>query len=360
MANSPLLDVDITLALGATVLAPKLRIETSGITAVFGPSGSGKTSLINAIAGLLRPVRGYIRFGELSFYDREQRIDVPAEQRHIGYVFQDGRLFPHLTVAGNLEYGRRRRGNTGAGVALQEVVNLLDIGALLTRRPIHLSGGERQRVALGRAILSNPRLLLLDEPLSSLDSARKDEIVPYLHALRARFDLPMLLVTHSVDEVLRLADNLVLLRQGAVVGSGAVRDVLSQPSAVTDGFAQGTLLDARVADWAAGIATLNVGDTSLRMPLAARPVGARVRLWIAAEDVVFASAASAVSARMDPLSITIDTVSALPDGTAMVRGQFGRGDQTSIVATVMAHSEVAPLLLPGSQWLAYVRAVVLD
>jgi molybdate transport system ATP-binding protein len=191
-----------------------------GITVLFGPSGSGKTSIIAMIAGLSKPDRGRIALGDDVLFDRATRIDVPAHRRNVGCVFQEGRLFPHFSVRRNLDYGRWMRGLPRDDEAFSHVCDLLDIAALLTRRPGKLSGGERQRVALGRALLMQPRLLLLDEPLASLDAARKAEILPYFERLRDEAQVPMVYVSHDADEVRRLANRVVLLENGRVKAAG--------------------------------------------------------------------------------------------------------------------------------------------
>jgi molybdate transport system ATP-binding protein len=192
----------------------------SGATALFGPSGAGKTSVINMIAGLLKPDAGKIVLDGEVLFDAASRIDVRASRRHIGYVFQEGRLFPHLSVRHNLDYGRWMSGHRADPRAFDHVVELLNIGHLLARRPGKLSGGERQRVAVGRALLMRPRLLLLDEPLASLDSARKRDILPYLERLRDEARVPIIYVSHNAAEVKRIASRVVRLENGSVTGTG--------------------------------------------------------------------------------------------------------------------------------------------
>jgi len=194
----------------------------SRATALFGPSGAGKTSLINMIAGLLRPDRGRVEIDGEVLFDSATQTDVPAWRRRIGYVFQEGRLFPHITVRHNLEYGRWISGHKADPAAFKHVVELLDIDHLLDRRPGKLSGGERQRIAVGRALLMQPRLLLLDEPLASLDSARKRDILPYLERLRDEAQVPMIYVSHNATEVKRIASRVVWLEGGKVTTMGGV------------------------------------------------------------------------------------------------------------------------------------------
>jgi molybdate transport system ATP-binding protein len=211
--------VDVEKALGEFALHAAFE-AAGGATALFGPSGAGKTSLINMVAGLLRPDRGRIVLDGETLFDAAKRIDVPAWRRRIGCVFQEGRLFPHLSVRHNLDYGRWMGGHDTDPSAFAHVVELLDIGALLDRRPGKLSGGERQRVAVGRALLMRPRLLLLDEPLASLDEARKADILPYLERLRDEAKVPMIYVSHDAAEVKRIASRVVRLDGGKVTAAG--------------------------------------------------------------------------------------------------------------------------------------------
>ncbi|QUS38179.1 molybdenum ABC transporter ATP-binding protein [Tardiphaga alba] len=219
-----MLRVDIFKQLGNFSL--EVAFTTEGrVTGLFGSSGAGKTSLVSIIAGLVTPDRGVIAIDKAVLYDRSKHIDLPAYRRRIGYVFQDARLFPHLSVAQNLDYGRRMNFLNRDDADEKRITDMLDIGHLLERRPGGLSGGERQRVALGRALLAKPRLLLLDEPMGALDDARKAEIMPYLIRLRDEGDVPMVLVSHDADEMRQLATNVVLLKGGRVVGHGGT-DVL--------------------------------------------------------------------------------------------------------------------------------------
>jgi molybdate transport system ATP-binding protein len=216
-----MLTVDIEKKLGEFLVSAKFASE-HGVTALFGPSGSGKTSIVSMIGGLLTPDRGRIALGDELLFDSETGTDEPPHLRRIGYVFQDGRLFPHMSVIRNLDYGRWMAGQPRDEAQFKRVTELLDIGHLLKRRPGALSGGERQRVALGRALLMRPRLLLLDEPMASLDAARKHEILPYFIRLRDETSLPMIYVSHDPAEVREIASHVVMIDNGRVVATGGV------------------------------------------------------------------------------------------------------------------------------------------
>jgi molybdate transport system ATP-binding protein len=223
-----LLSVDVDKSLGEFTLSARFA-TANGVTAVFGPSGSGKTTLVNMIAGLVTPDRGHIAIADTVLFDSKARVNVPTHQRRIGYVFQEGRLFPHLSVASNLDYGRRMSGLPADPAETKRIVELLDIAHLVDRRPGKLSGGERQRVAVGRALLMRPRLLLLDEPLAALDAARKREILPYLERLRD--EVPMVYVSHHAGELRRIATSVVRIDGGRVMAVGG-KELLEELDAV--------------------------------------------------------------------------------------------------------------------------------
>jgi molybdate transport system ATP-binding protein len=273
---------------------PGFRLELAetlglnGITTVFGPSGSGKTTLLRSIAGLERTARGRVVCAGTIWQD--ERVFVPAHARRIGYVFQDGRLFSHLDVRGNLRFAVRHR-PSGARIAFDDVVAALDLDTLLDREPTSLSGGEEQRVAIGRALLTDPRLLLMDEPVSSLDAARRLEIVHYVERLPARFGLPVIYVTHSVDEAARLADDMLLLSEGRVVAHGPAKNILESIDlwSSTGRLEAGSLLDTRVIAHDRGMTELAVDDATLRVPGIEAEPGTSVRLKINARDVVIAT-----------------------------------------------------------------------
>ena len=218
-----MLEINLTKTLGEFQLEADLQIPAQGVTAVFGLSGSGKTSLINMISGLLTPDSGFIRLNGKTLVDRAQHINLAPNKRHIGYVFQDARLFPHYTVKGNLCYGMKKK----SAVDFQQVLHLLGIEALLKRYPATLSGGEKQRVAIGRALLTDPEILLMDEPLSALDLPRKRELLAYLHALSHKIRIPILYVSHSPDEIKALAQRVILMDNGKVTAYGDTQTLLS-------------------------------------------------------------------------------------------------------------------------------------
>lgn len=284
------LSVNIQRRLGAFRLNAAFDAP-DGVTVLFGRSGSGKTSVVKSVAGLLTPDAGRIAVKNRVLFDDRSRIDVPVHQRRLGYVFQDSRMFPHLTVRENLEYARRvtGRGHRRA----EDVGDLLGIAHLLDRRTHGLSGGESQRVAIGRALLSEPDMLLMDEPLASLDAPRKAEILPYLETLRRETGLSILYVTHNMAEVARLATHIVLLENGEVVQSGPPEHLLTDPDMVrVFGIRDaGAVLSARVAAQPDdGVSELVVSGGRLFLPTIDAPVGAELRVRILAQDVILSLA----------------------------------------------------------------------
>ena len=237
-------------------------------TALFGPSGSGKTSILNMIAGFLRPQQGTIHLGDRLLLDTARGVSLPPEKRHIGVVFQDSLLFPHLTVEGNLRYGQHRRDKRGRRLDFARVVDVLEIGPLLQRFPRNLSGGERQRVALGRALLSGPKLLLMDEPLASLDAPLRDRVLCYLERAVAEWNIPTLFITHAQAEVRRAAQWVVLLEKGRLVGTGTPEDALSQPEplAWTNSTGPINLLRLEKVESRYDSCMAHVGDQVLQLP----------------------------------------------------------------------------------------------
>ena len=326
------LEVDVRVAFDGFDLQVEQSIPAAGVTAVFGPSGSGKTTLLRAVLGFEAGARGRIALDGETWLDSGRGVQVPAHRRAVGCTFQDGRLFPHLDVAGNLRYADRRsqRSRAGAGrsnsvsvagageprtssgrgavagrsalqadpergaVAFDDVVDALDLAPLLDRRPDTLSGGERQRAALGRALLSRPRLLLLDEPLSALDRRRKSEILPYLLALHPRFGIPTLYVSHAVDEVALLADRVLVLADGRVQAFGGTVEVLEQLdlAPLTERFQAAAVLEARVSahDDEYRLTWLDLDGQRLSVPrIEHLEVGESARLLVRSRDVSLAT-----------------------------------------------------------------------
>jgi molybdate transport system ATP-binding protein len=294
-ASLPRLRVEVHKRLGSFELAAQVDVPLHGVTGVFGRSGAGKTTLIDLIAGRFRPDAGVIQVGSTVFFDAARRIELPIERRALGVVFQDARLFPHRTVEGNLMFGFRRAHDRkqGAQISRDAVVELLGLAPLLHRRPYALSGGERQRVALGRALLAQPQLLLMDEPLASLDQSRKDDVLPYIERLRDVTRIPILYVTHSADELLRLATALVVLDGGRVVGAGPIADVLARLEAMRAAGLDdaGSLVLGSIAahDERYRLTHLDCGGFELVVPHLALPVGTAVRARIPARDVALAT-----------------------------------------------------------------------
>lgn len=287
---NPVIEVAVRHRLGAFEL--DARFESTGrLTALFGRSGSGKTSLVDIIAGLIVPAQGRVVVDGQVLVDTQAGVFVPKHRRRIGYVFQDARLFPHLSVRQNLLFGRWFSPRDAAsGSELAGVLDLLGIGHLLERRPGALSGGEKQRVAIGRALLSKPRLLLMDEPLASLDEARKAEILPYIERLRDEIGVPIVYVSHSVAEVVRLATTLVTVDQGRVTACGPTGEVMSRldVAGLSGAVEAGSIIEARVAGHEEGydLTRLETRAGTLQVARSAVPPGGRVRVRILASDVL--------------------------------------------------------------------------
>lgn len=276
---------------GNFTLDVELQTPTPGVVALFGRSGCGKSTLTNIIAGLLSADDGLIELHGSKLLDWPARFSLPVAQRRIGYVFQDARLFPHYDVRGNLMYGAKRA-RVPQFITADETIALLGLEPLLARKPQQLSGGEKQRVALGRALLSQPQLLLLDEPLASLDVARREEVLPYLEKLRDRLAIPMVYVSHQFDEVLRLATQVVVLDQGRVLVQGDIGVVSAHPAlrAIVGADSIGAVVDGHVITNhdQSGLADITVGNGVLRIYTHAN-VGTRVRIQILARDVILAT-----------------------------------------------------------------------
>lgn len=328
----------------------------AGVTALFGHSGSGKTTVVNAVAGLLAPDAGRIELDGTVLFDRATGRNLPAHRRRIGYVFQDARLFPHLTVRQNLLYGRWLRGGGGAD-DLARVVGLLGLEALLPRRPQGLSGGEKSRVAIGRALLSHPRLLLMDEPLASLDEARKLEILPYLERLRDAGGVPILYVSHSMAEVARLATTIVVLEAGRILRVGPAGQVLSDPDAVPSlGLREaGAILQGVVAAQEEdGLTRLATSAGPVWLPRVGAAPGTALRIRVSAQDVIVSlERPQGISA----LNILPARIVALRQGDGPgVLVQMLAGDDL-LLARLTRRSAMALALAPGMDVFAVVKSL---
>ncbi len=323
------------------------------MTALFGPSGAGKTSIVQAIAGLLALDEGRIVIDGRIVLDTRARIDVPASGRRVGYVFQDSRLFPHMTVERNLLFGWRRAPVRADAAGIARVISLLGLEPLLARRPRHLSGGERQRVALGRALLSAPQILLLDEPMASLDGARRAEVLPYLERLRDEAGMPMLYVSHAIDEVARLADEIVFVRAGRVEAQGPVFELLPALDPASGGLFRATVVRHRDD----GLSELAFDGGVLLVARVARAGGASLRVRIAAQDIMLA--------REEPRAISANNV--LPATILSIAGDTGTHADvtiacgaTRLTARITRASAQRLALAPGMTVFAIVKSVTVD
>lgn len=343
---------------GSFVLDAAATVEMRGITGIFGPSGAGKTSLLRCIAGLDRAARGRLVVGSETWEDSSLGQWRPAHERGVGYVFQEPRLFPHLDVRRNLIYGERRS-NQSAPIGFDAVVELLGLGALLRRRPDGLSGGEAQRVAIGRAILRAPRVMLMDEPVASLDASRKQEVLPFVRQLHAESGIPVLYVTHSFDELCELCDQIVLVENGRVDGCGELQALLAEASLPQlDGEQAGVLLDARVLDWDErdDLSTLTTAAGILRVPGRAVAGAERIRLRVRAADVSLARDASAETSILNRVPATIAELRDESTHSILVRLEAA-GD--ILLARITRRSARDLGLQAGDRVIAQIKAVSL-
>ncbi|MER9294829.1 molybdenum ABC transporter ATP-binding protein [Mesorhizobium sp. M0510] len=352
--------VDISHRLGG--FAIDARFESAGrLTALFGASGSGKTTLIDMIAGLIRPDKGRIEVDGRVLVDTGAGIFVPKHKRRIGMVFQDARLFPHMSVAGNLRYGRWFTPPAERYADIDAVVDLLGIGPLMNRRPAKLSGGEKQRVAIGRALLASPRLLLMDEPLASLDEARKAEILPYVERLRDETKIPIVYVSHSVAEVARLASDVVMLAQGNVIASGPTGAVMQRLDLLPaeERGEGGAVLDTKVLhhDEPFGMTVLGSAAGELRVPRLAMKTGTPVRIRIRARDVMIATEKPRGLSALNILPGTITAMSP-GEGPAVEVGIDCNG--ATVLARITEQSRQALKLHLGGKVFAVIKTVSFD
>ena len=356
------IEAQFTVSLGSFKLQMDELLAGHGVTALFGPSGCGKTTALRAIAGLTRPTQARIAVNGTVWQDDAQGLWLPTHQRPLGYVFQEANLFAHLSVRQNVEYGLKRctaRGATPSPAALEQAIDLLGIGPLMQRPVTHLSGGEAQRVAIARALASSPRVLLMDEPLAALDQERKAELLPYLDQLSHHLQLPMVYVSHSIDEVSRLAQRLVLMRDGRVLAHGPVDALMARldlPLAHGDQTASlisGTLSGHDASDhlW-----TMQCGNQQLHWtePRAHYALGDAVRLRIMARDVSLSLQPLADSSILNSLPVHITALQA--DSPGQVLAQLRCGEQV-LLARVSARSARLLALSVGMPVYAHIKSV---
>lgn len=352
------IEARLRLDRGEFALDVDLELPARGVTALFGPSGAGKTTVLRCIAGLEQAAEGRVVFDGEAWQDGGRFV--PTHARRLGYVFQEASLFPHLTARDNLRYGWKRTPPAERRIGEDEVVALLDLAPLLQRHPDQLSGGERQRVALGRALLTSPRLLLLDEPLSALDRARKREILPYLERLRDELDVPMLYVSHSHDEVIRLADHLVLIEAGRERASGPLQAMLARTDLPLAMDAEASALIGTTVlahDEAWHLSRLAFAGGELTVPRCARAPGESLRVRVNARDVSVALAPVEGSSINNQIAATVvEIVPADAPAYAMVRLDAGG---VALLARITRRSADRLGLVPGQAVWAQIKSAAL-
>jgi len=353
MTDATTVGADVRLAREGFALELQFAAPARGITGILGPSGSGKTTLLRCIAGLERDCRGTVAVNGDVWQDAA-RFVAPHE-RAVGFVFQDARLFPHLDVRRNLDYGMRR--GAGGAVGFDEAVELLGLAPLLARKPEGLSAGEAQRVAIGRALLRAPKVILMDEPLANLDPERRDEVLPFLERLHARLTLPILYVSHSVDEVVRLCDHLVLMAAGRVRGAGPVGEVLAQPELVGAlGEEFGSILDGTVRSFDAAYELTEIDTAAGRFLVPGRhgAAGHGLRLRIQARDVSVALSAPESSTILNVLPAVVEAVNPRAGGHVDLVLRVG---EATLLSRISRRSADALRLAPGTRCHAQVKGV---
>ncbi|MDH5556306.1 MAG: molybdenum ABC transporter ATP-binding protein [Alphaproteobacteria bacterium] len=352
-----MIQVDVRRKMGDFTLQAAFNSPPGGITALFGRSGAGKTALINLLAGLDRPDEGRIVVDGVVLFDSDAGIDLPPEQRRLGYVFQEGRLFPHMSVRRNLAYGMK--GKDGAA-DFDRIVALLDIGALLDRTPRALSGGEKQRVAIGRALLASPRLVLMDEPLAALDMGLKAEILPYIERLRDELAIPIVYVSHAMEEIVRLADTLVIMSDGKVAAVGPVDELMSRLDLrpLTGRYEAGAVLTVTVEghDLNRAVTSLSFAGMTMLVPHADIPVGEELRIRVRARDVSLALTAPTDISILNIFPGRVMEISDRKDGQMDVIVDVG----AKIWARVTRLAVTRLALVPGMEIHALVKAVAID
>jgi len=351
-------EIDVEKSLGAFRLKAAFSSDAA-VTALFGRSGCGKSTVLNLVAGLLRPDRGRIAVGGRVLYGGG--VALRAEDRRVGYVFQEGLLLPHLSVRQNLTYGRFFTPAAERWAEFDRIVALLDLAQLLERRPQRLSGGEKQRVAIGRALLASPRLLLMDEPLASLDAGRRGEILYYIERLRDEVGVPILYVSHEIEEVVRLAGRLVLLSEGVVAAEGPVEDLMSRIELrrLIGRYEGGAVLEVKVEaqDLASGLARLSFAGGELLAPDVDALVGERLRVRVRARDVSIALERPKDISVLNCFKGTIAEIGAERGASLDLRVDVAG---TTLLARITRHSAERLRLAPGKEVWALVKAVSLD
>jgi len=359
MTKNPFINIDIQRRKGNFSFSAKIQTN-AGLIALFGRSGSGKTSLINMIAGLDTPDEGIIIIDEQVLFDSKSKINIAPEQRKIGYIFQDGRLFPHLNVRSNLLYARRFLSVALNPQKLEAIINLLGLEHLLDRRPTTLSGGEQQRVAIGRALLAEPQLLLMDEPLASLDSARKAEVLPFIENLRDQLKTPILYVSHAIDEVIRLADTMVLLDRGNTIAQGEVEYLMSRLDlrSLTGRYEAGAILSVKIAahDTKYGLTELSFMGQKLLIPHINFPIDTHLRMRIWAKDVSLSNLKPTQTSILNVFEAKIMEIE--PDGVSQCEILLDIG--SPLIARITQKSVVDLNLKIGSKVFAQVKAAAID
>jgi molybdate transport system ATP-binding protein len=361
-----MIEAELRLRRGAFLLDVALALPAQGITALVGPSGCGKTTVLRALAGLER-ASGRVALAGETWQDDATGCFVPTHRRPLGYVIQEAALFPHLDVRANLRYGQRRSNGESDRISLDRVVDLLGIAALQSRRPATLSGGERQRVAIARALATGPRLLLMDEPLAALDGARKAEILPYLERLHRELALPVVLVTHAMDEVARLADHLVLLRAGQVEAAGPLQVLLARTDlSLSRQDDAAVVLDAEVVehDPAHGLTRIGRDAISLWVGETAGAPGQRVRARVLARDVSVTRQPPGETSILNVLPVILDSVvteraTALLQLHAVMPPHAGPGSGWTLLARITTRSLELLALRPGDALHAQIKGVAL-
>ncbi|TFY87522.1 molybdenum ABC transporter ATP-binding protein [Pseudomonas kairouanensis] len=355
-----MIDVRLQLKYSGFELDVDLHLPGRGVTALYGHSGSGKTTCLRCIAGLERADDGFIQINDEVWQDSRNGLFVPPHKRALGYVFQEASLFPHLAVRANLEFGLKRIAREQRRVDMAQATQLLGIGHLLDRHPQHLSGGERQRVGIARALLTSPRLLLMDEPLAALDSQRKGEILPYLERLHDELDIPVLYVSHAQDEVARLADHIVLLNDGKALASGPIGETLARLDLpMASGDDAGVVIKGTVSAYDAHyqLLTLQLPDSDLHMRVAHAPlaVGKALRVKVQARDVSLNLQPEAHSSILNRLPVTV-TQELGADNQAHVLVRLDASG-TPLLARITRFSRDQLQLHPGQRLWAQIKAV---